>query len=457
VETLLELSANLSKSANAHGYATGLKCTNCGEIFPLKPKFFICPKCGIEEVEGVSVFRGATDVVYDYETLADSISSTRFAQRPFNALRYRELLGLGKGTTVSLGEGGTPLLECRRLGEELGLANLQIKNEAQNPTHSFKDRESVLIVNKALSLGARCVSCVSSGNAAASLAAYAARAGLGCFVFMPATASKTKIAQCTVYGAKSLLLNGIYEDIFEVYFKAVRDMDIFESSAGHNRFRTEGDKTLAYEISEQLGWRTPEWIIDNVGNGSHLYGMWKGFKELRDLDLTKTLPRIVAVGPRAGAPVVRGFKKGVALPLPSSSESIAEGLVGRWGYDAPLAVKALIESNGYAEYVSDMEIKTAMKQLARLEGIFVEPSAAACVAGLSKMTKNGLIDKEEQVVCIITGSGMKHPESALDISNKPIHVRNTITEIRKALKSPWQKFVSGDDFKGRSAQAINIR
>jgi threonine synthase len=430
------LSVNLSKSPDAHGYATGLKCVNCGEIFPLKPRFFICPKCGIEKVEGVSVFRGAADVVYDCKAVEDSISTRLFAERPFNALRYRELLGLGEGATVSLGEGGTPLLECKRLAGELGLANLRIKNESQNPTHSFKDRESVLVVNKALSFGARCVSCVSSGNAAASLAAYAARAGLGCSVLMPATASKAKISQCTVYGAKTLLLDGIYEDIFELYFEAVRELDIFESSAGHNRFRTEGDKTLAYEISEQLDWKTPEWIIDNVGNGSHLYGMWKGFKELRDLHLTKTLPRMVAVGPRAGAPVVRGFKEGVALPLPSSSESIAEGLVGRWGYDTPLAVKALIESDGHAEYVSDIEITTAMKQLARLEGVFVEPSAAACVAGLSKMTKNGMIDKGEQVVCIITGSGMKHPESALKISNKPIHIRASAIEIRKALKSP---------------------
>lgn len=431
------MSANQSKSADAHSYATGLKCVNCGEIFPLQPEFFVCRKCSVEKVEGISVFRGITDVRYDYEALADSINKDLFAERPFNALRYRELLGLGKGETVlSLGEGGTPLVKCKRLTGELGLANLWIKNETQNPTHSFKDRESLLVVNKALSLGGKYVSCVSSGNAAASLAAYAARAGLGCSVLMPATASKSKISQCAVYGAKTLLLDGIYEDIFEIYFEVVMELDIFESSAGHNRFRTEGDKTIAYEISEQLGWRTPEWIIDNVGNGSHLYGMWKGFKELRDLGLTKTVPRMVAVGPKAGSPVVRGFKEGVVLPLLSCSESVAEGLVGRWGYDASLAVKALIESGGSAEYVSDMEITTAMKQLAQLEGIFVEPSAAACVAGLSKMAKNGMIDKAEQVVCIVTGSGLKDPESAVSISGKPIRIRTSASEIRKALKSP---------------------
>jgi len=435
LETAIRLTHDTSKSSGSRNYATGLKCTNCSRVYPLKPEFFICPKCGIEKVEGLSVFRGATDVVYDYEALGNSISKDLFAERPFNALRYRELLGFGNENIASLGEGGTPLLDCKRLGATLGLDDLWVKNEAQNPTHSFKDRESLLAVNAALRFGGKHVSCVSSGNAAASLAAYATRAGLGCFVLMPATASEAKISQCAVYGARTLLLDGIYEEIFETYFEVVRRLDIFESGAGQNRFRTEGDKTIAYEITEQLGWNTPEWVIDNVGNGSHLYGMWKGFKELRDLGLTRTVPRMVAVGPNGGAPVVKGFKEGKTLPQPSCSESVAEGLMGRWGYDAPLAVRALVESNGAAEYVSDSEITTAMKQLAQLEGIFVEPSAAACVAGLSKLRQDGVIEKPERVVCLLTGSGLKHIESGTEIASKPVHIRNAASEIEKALKS----------------------
>jgi len=415
-------------------YAIGLKCMNCGTEFPIKADFFVCPKCGVEKVRGISVFRGITEVQYDYEALANSVSKKKLEKRIFNLWRYKELLGFGvEDVVVTLGEGGTPLIRCKKLAEEIGLENLWLKNETHNPTHSFKDRESVLAVTKALQLGARHVSCVSSGNAAASLAAYAARAGLKCSVFMPATASKGKIFQSAVYGARTFLIDGIYEEIFELYIEALKGYDIFESSSGYNRLRPEGDKTIAYEICEQFKWRSPIWIIDNVGNGTHLYGMWKGFKELKNLDLVGDTPRMVAIGPIGGAPIVKGFKEGTVLPEPVIGKSIAEGLVGKWGYDAPLALKALKESNGNAEYVSDTEIIEAMRLLAKLEGVSAEPSGAACVAGLSKVVRAGIVDKGEEVVCIITGSGLKDAKSERRISKKPIRIGANVSEIRVAL------------------------
>jgi threonine synthase len=417
-------------------FINGLKCVNCDRVFPLDPKFFVCPKCGLEKFRGVSIFKGATEVFYDYEAIANSISKELFASRPFNALRYRELLGFGsEEPLLTLGEGGTPLIRSKKLADKLKLNKLLLKNEAQNPTCSFKDRESVMVVNGALKLGKKYLSCVSSGNAAASIAAYAARAGLGCFVFMPASTSEGKVSQCSIYGARVLLLNGIYEEIFEIYFEAVKDLkNIFESSAGHNRLRLEGDKTIAYEICEQLGWRAPAWVIDNVGNGTHLYGMWKGFKELKKLGLIDELPRMAAAGPSEGAPVVEAFKTGRALPLESSRESVAEGLVGRWGYDVPLALRALRESRGFAEYVSNDEILEAMKSLARFEGIFVEPSGVACIAALPKMIQAGIIDSAEEVVCIITGSGLKDPKTGRKISESPMHVPLNIDAIRAVLQ-----------------------
>lgn len=251
---------------------------------------------------------------------------------------------------------------------------------------------------------------------------------------MPAHTSKGKVSQCTLYGAMTLLMDGIFEEIFELYIKAIEGLNIFESGPGYNRFRTEGDKTIAYEICEQLGWKAPTWVIDNVGNGTHFYAMWKGFNELRNLGLIENVPRMVATGPEAGAPIVTGFKEGKALPLPSSSRSIAEGLVGRWGYDTPLAVKALRESTGYAEDVSELEILKAMEWLARLEGIFAEPSGVTCIAGLSKMIEAGVVDKGEEVVCIITGSGLKDPESGRKISKEPTLVPASIKEIRTILQ-----------------------
>ncbi|NIO19593.1 MAG: pyridoxal-phosphate dependent enzyme, partial [Candidatus Aenigmarchaeota archaeon] len=279
-------------------FAIGLRCVNCGETFPLDPTYFVCPECGVEKVCGISVFRGATEVAYNYEAIANSISKELLSSRPFSARRYKELLGFDKGEPLlTLGEGGTPLIKCEKLAEKLGLNNLWIKNETQNPTHSFKDRESFLTINMAIYFGRRQVSCVSSGNAAASLAAYAARSGLACFVFMPSSTSKGKISQCKVYGATVFLMDGIYEDIFEVYIKALEGLDILESSGGYNRFRAEGDKTIGYEICEQLGWRAPTWVIDNVGNGTHFYAMWKGFREFKNLDFIEDVPKMVAIGP----------------------------------------------------------------------------------------------------------------------------------------------------------------
>jgi threonine synthase len=416
-------------------FTLGFRCVSCKTVFPLRSEFFICPKCGLQKIKGISVIRGITEVEYDYDALATRISKEQFAKRPFSLWRYRELLGFGaEDAVVTIGEGGTPLVKCRRLADALGIKNLWLKNETQNPTHSFKDRESVLAVTRALEEHATRVSCVSSGNAAASLAAYAARAGLECFVLTPATAPEPKIHQCAVYGAKTLLVNGLYEDIFEPYIEAVRGLEIGECSSGHNRFRAEGDKTIAYEICEQLGWRSPGWVVDNVGNGTHLYGIWKGFRELTRLGLIRDLPRMAAAGPLGGSPIVEGFKEGTALPLTSCRKSIADALVSRWCYDASLALSALKESSGHAEYVSDNEILEAMKLLASLEGIFAEPSGAASIACLRKMLRTGVVDSREDIVCVITGSGLKEPKSSRRISRNPIHVRLSTAAIKSALE-----------------------
>jgi len=416
-------------------FIEGLRCVNCGELFPLNPEFFACPKCGIEKVRGVTVFKGITEVVYDYTAIGNVVSRDLFSRRVFNALRYRELLGFGGDVDpITLFEGGTPLVMGCRLAEHLKMKHLLLKNEAQNPTGSFKDRESLMAVNMALKFGLKSLSCVSSGNAASSLAAYAARTGLNCYVFMSSKASKGKVLQCLVYGAKTFLVDGIYEEIFEAHLEAIKGLDVLNATPGYNRFRVEGDKTIAYEICEQLGWRVPDWVIDNVGNGTHLYGMWKGFKELYNLGFINKLPSMIATGPVSGAPIVHCFKSGVISPLESCGESIAEGLIGVWGYDAPLAIKALKESNGYAEYVSDDEILEAMKMLAKFEGIFAEPSAVASIAAIPKLLESGIIDRKDEVVCLITGSGLKDPEGGSRIAGNPMSIQLNAKSIRGVLQ-----------------------
>jgi len=416
-------------------FALGLRCVNCKAIFPLRSEFFVCPKCGLQKIKGISVVRGVTEVEYDYDAIATCVTKEQLARRPFNLWRYRELLGFSEeDSVVTLGEGGTPLVKCRRLADALGIKNLWLKNETQNPTHSFKDRESALAITMVLQEHAGRVSCVSSGNAAASLAAYSSRAGLECFVFTPATTSASKIRQCTIYGAKTLLVNASYEEIFESYIEALRGLEIVECSSGYNRFRMEGDKTIAYEICEQLGWHSPNWIVDNVGNGTHLYGMWKGLRELKRLGFVADLPKMAAAGPSGASPIVKGYKEGTVLPLATYRKSIAHALAGRWDYDAPLALSALRESNGYAEYVSDSEIIEAMRLLAAHEGIFAEPSGAACIAGLHKMLRKGLVNSHEDVVCVITGSGLKEPKFSGRMCKKPIHLRLNTSAMRKALQ-----------------------
>jgi threonine synthase len=417
-------------------FVEGFRCVNCGELFPLNPEFFVCPKCGVERVYGVTVFKGITEVAYDYATIGSVVGRDLFSKRVFNALRYRELLGFGGDVNlITLCEGGTPLVSGGRIAEHLKIKHLLLKNEAQNPTGSFKDRESLMAVNMALKFGFKGVSCVSSGNAASSLAAYAARAGLDCYVFMPSKASKGKVLQCLVYGAKTFLVDGIYEEIFEAHLEAIKGLNVLNATPGYNRFRVEGDKTIAYEICEQLGWRVPDWVIDNVGNGTHLYGMWKGFKELYQLGFINKLPKMIATGPVSGAPIVHCFKSGLISPLKSCGESIAEGLIGVWGYDAPLAIKALKESNGYAEYVSDDEILEAIKMLAKFEGIFAEPSAVASIAAIPKLLESGIIDRKDEVVCLVTGSGLKDPEGGSRIAGNPLHIQLNFESIRNALQS----------------------
>jgi len=399
-----------------------LRCVSCGKEFDPKKAIYCCDQCGER-----------LDVIYDYGAMRGKISKDQFNQRPScSTLRYPEFLPIfDYGKVVSLGEGGTPLTQCNRLGRKLGLENLYAKDESRNPTGVFKDRATVLAVTKALEFGRRKVAIASTGNAAASLSAYVAKAGLDCNVFVPESTPMAKVSQAVAYGAKIIQVKGNYDRTYELAVEACEAFGWYNCNPAWNPFRTEGKKTIAYEICEQSEWSAPDWVVVPVGNGCNLAGIWKGFKEYYELGFIAKKPRILGIQPTGSSPVVTAF-----LEKKDHFESvIPKTLAGALAIGKPRnfvkAIKSLKESNGLADSVTDDEILEAQSLLATTEGIFAEPGGVAGVAGLLKAVKAGVIDAKDTVCCIITGNGLKDPEAPLKIARKPVLIEPSIESIRK--------------------------
>jgi threonine synthase len=334
-----------------------------------------------------------------------------------------------------LGEGGTGLHLCRRLGEEFGLKEIYVKNEGENPTGSFKDRGMTVGVTKALELGVKSVICASTGNTSASLAAYAAKAGLLCAVLIPSgKIAYGKLAQAIIYGAKVIQLRGNFDEALSIVFKLSEKHRNIYLLNSINPFRIEGQKSLGFEICEQLDNRPPDRVIVPVGNAGNISAIWKGFSEFHDLGFVKSLPKMTGIQAEGAAPIAQAIKTGSAEIKPvDNPETIATAI--RIG--APVswkkAINAIRDSGGTAETVTDDEILDAQKTLSRLEGLFVEPASASSIAGLKKLVENGTVDKEERVVCVTTGHGLKDPDVAIRMSEKPIEVDAEIEAIERAL------------------------
>jgi threonine synthase len=290
-------------------------------------------------------------------------------------------------------------------------------------------------VSKAVELGARHVICASTGNTSASLAAYAARAGIKCTVLIPSgKIAFGKLSQAMIHGAKVLQVRGNFDEALEFVLKlAEKHRDIYLLNS-INPFRIEGQKSLGYEICEQLNNQAPDRIIVPIGNAGNISAIWKGLSEFHKLGYIKKLPKMTGIQARGSAPIVQAIKtnKDKIIPV-EHPETIATAI--RIG--APIswkkAISAIHESHGTAETVSDEEILDAQKTLARVEGIFVEPASASSIAGLKKLVKNGSIANDEQVVCVTTGHGLKDPDIAVKMSEKPIEVEAEITAIEEAL------------------------
>ena len=356
-------------------------------------------------------------VRYDLDRARSTLPKSILSDRVASLWRYRELLPLqSESHLVSLGEGYTPLLEAKKLGAELGIRRLWIKDEAQNPTGSFKDRGLSVAISRAKELGVTKAAIPSAGNAGGSFAAYAARAGIEAHVFMPRDTPIANQIEAAQYGARLTLINGLINDCGRIIAERKTAEGWFDVSTLKEPYRVEGKKTMGYEIAEELGWRLPDVIIYPTGGGTGLIGMWKAFAELEQLGwIGSRRPRMVSVQASGCAPIVKAFEEGKrAAELWQNGNTVASGLRVPQAVADFLILQILRDSSGTAVSVSDEAMLAEIPRVGKSEGIFFCPEGAACVAALRRLIENGWIQARDEVVMFNTASGLKY----LDVIQK---------------------------------------
>ena len=400
-----------------------LRCISCGRTVREKESSTRCPSC-----------RAPLDVHYDLGYIRSRLNRYSLRNSPAKALKYLDFYPLRNlDLVVSMNEGGTPLYRCTRLSERLGFRDLYIKNEGANPTGVFKDRGSLVELTKAKELGAKAVCVASTGNMAASVAAYASVAGLLCYVLVPEGTAIGKLAQALSYGARLLQVRGTYNDAARL----TEEMSVRHGFylAGDYAFRVEGQKSQAYEIIEQLDWRPPAAVIVPMGCGTNMAAVWKGFKEFYELGLIDRLPRMIGVQADGCAPILTAFQTGAERPTPVEKPfTVCTAVAAGDPVDGLKALAALRESGGCGVILSDAEILDAQQQLAHLESVFVEPAGAIPIAALGSLLTTGRIRPDEVVVCVATGNGLKDPKAALRILPSPATIEPSMAEVDKFLK-----------------------
>ncbi|MFN2515217.1 MAG: threonine synthase [Pyrinomonadaceae bacterium] len=386
---------------------THLECAACHLKHEARRLLNLCRDCGKPLL-----------VRYDLERAAHTLKKESLASRRADLWRYREVLPVDDDENViSLGEGWTPLLHARRLGRKLGIDRLYIKDESQNPTQSFKARGMSAAVSMAKELGAQKLAVPSAGNAAGALAAYAARAGLECFIFMPDDTPRANVIECEQTGAEVTLMAGLITDCGAEVARRKEAEGWFDVSTLKEPYRVEGKKTLGYELAEQFNWSLPDVIIYPTGGGTGLIGMWKAFDEMEQMGwIGSERPRMVTVQASGCAPIVRAFREGKRFAREfADAETVASGLRVPKAIGDFLILDALRESGGTAVEVTDKELIEATREIGAAEGIFCAPEGAACLPALRKLIEAGEVNSNERVVLFNTGAGVKYLE-AFDLS-----------------------------------------
>jgi threonine synthase len=382
---------------------THLECALCGLKHEARRLLNLCTACGKPLL-----------VRYDLERAKVTLTKESLATRRADMWRYREVLPVDNDANiVTFGEGWTPLLPAPKLGEKVGIQELYIKDEGQNPTQSFKARGMAAAVSMAKELGAKKLAVPSAGNAAGALAAYAARAGLESFIFMPRDTPRANVVECEQTGAHVTLMDGLITDCGAEVGRRKEAEGWFDVSTLKEPYRVEGKKTLGYELAEQMDWELPDVIIYPTGGGTGLIGMWKAFDEMERMGwIGSRRPRMVTVQAAGCAPIVRAFEQGqrFADEFPNAATT-ASGLRVPKAIGDFLILDALRDSGGTAVAVTDDELIAATREIGAAEGVFCAPEGAACLPALQKLIETGEVKPGERVVLFNTGSGIKYMES----------------------------------------------
>ncbi|MCI0489689.1 MAG: threonine synthase [Blastocatellia bacterium] len=378
---------------------THLYCSSCGKEHEPHRLYNLC-ECGKPLM-----------VAYDLKRAGATLTRESLAGREPTLWRYREVLPItDDDNRLSLGEGMTPLVEAKRLGEQLGIENLYIKDESLNPTGSFKARGMAVAVSMAKELGARRLAVPSAGNAAGALAAYAARAGMEAFIFMPKDSPQANIIECRQTGANVTLIDGLITDCGRIVAERKDGEGWFDVSTLKEPYRVEGKKTMGYELAERFDWELPDAILYPTGGGTGLIGMWKAFDEMERMGwIDSRRPRMITVQAEGCAPIVRAFAAGESEGAEiTNAHTIAAGLRVPRAIGDFLMLDILRKSGGTAVSVSDDELLAAVGEIGAAEGIFPAPEGAACLPALKRLIERGEVRRDERVVLFNTGSGLKY-------------------------------------------------
>ncbi len=419
-------------------HVVGLKCVLCAAEYPAQAHRYVCDHHGD---------RGILDVLYDYDAIR-SVFTPETLQRSADASmwRYLPLLPLDPAPVGRLrgpalrhplfGVGWTPLYRAQRLAEMLGLEAVHIKDDGRNPSASFKDRASAVGILKALewqapASGLPVIAAASTGNAASSLATLSASLGIPNIIFVPETAPRAKIAQLLIHGATVLPVQGTYDQAFDLCLEACRAFGWYSRNTGYNPYLSEGKKTAALEICEQLAWQAPDCILVSVGDGCIIGGLGKGLRDLYALGFIDRLPRLIGVQAQGSAALYRAWRTGQILPV--TAHTLADSIAVDMPRDGVKALRAVRDTGGAFLTVTDDEILEAMRTLARRAGVFGEPAGAASFAGLLQARREGLVEKKERVVVLVTGSGLKDVNSALKAVVEPRAIPPSLDAVEKFL------------------------
>ncbi|HOB06722.1 MAG TPA: threonine synthase [Methanoculleus sp.] len=397
-----------------------LVCVHCGAAYPQDQIIYTCSRCG-----------HLLSVEYDLDDI--EVSRGEWNRRPLSVWRYREILPVS-GEPVTLQEGGTPLYHLKKIGKDLGLPELYAKHEGMNPTGSFKDRGMTVGVSMALELGMKSVACASTGNTSASLAAYAAKAGVPCVVLLPAgKVALGKVAQALMHGARVISIRGNFDRALEMVHELCVSHGLYLLNSV-NPYRLEGQKTIGFEVIDQVG-GVPDRMVLPVGNAGNISAVYKGLKEFEALGFIDRLPMMTGIQAAGSQPVVRAIEQNLNVLIPESDpETVATAIRIGAPVNAEKALVAIRATGGTAAAVTDEEILAMQKDLARKEGIGVEPASAASVAGVRRLVEQGLIDRDERIVCVVTGHLLKDPETVVRQCEPPVEIDADISSLLSVLR-----------------------